>query len=209
MARYWILAGHIICRGRPLDSFTVSRAANSIDPDQTESTLFAKIFLKCSNRRQNRQFFVISVFSALIFFYFQNVMLFSEKCTDPDEKSYYACGNSSRPSLFAKVPLLGESTKGKQKKLLIVVFHVDCKSGRKLRHIPNTRHSNVFVSAVNLTDLSPSGPARRFAEPDLGLHCLYDQSQTFAFLKCFQKQTINVLHAVAFFRILFCHHNQI
>ena len=41
-------------------------------------------------------------------------MLFSEKCADPDEKSYYACGNSSRPSLFAKVPLLGESTKGKQ-----------------------------------------------------------------------------------------------
>ena len=41
-------------------------------------------------------------------------MLFSEKCADPDEKSYYACGNSSRPSLFAKVPLLGESTKSKQ-----------------------------------------------------------------------------------------------
>ena len=136
-------------------------------------------------------------------------MLFSEKCTDPDEKSYYACGISSRPSLFAKVSLLGESTKGKQKKLLIVVFHVDCKSGRKLRHIPITCHSNVFVSVVNFTDLSPSGPARGFAEPDLGLNCLYDQSQTFAFLKCFQKQIINVLHAVAFFRILFCHHNQI
>ena len=84
---------------------------------------------------------MISVFSVLEFIYFQNVMLFSENCTDPDEKSYYACGNSSRPSLFAKVPLLGESTKGKQKKLLIVVFHVDCKSGRKLRHIPNTCHS--------------------------------------------------------------------
>ena len=41
-------------------------------------------------------------------------MLFSEKCADPDEKSYYACGNSSRPSLFAKVPLLGDSAKGKQ-----------------------------------------------------------------------------------------------
>ena len=80
-----------------------------------------------------------------------------------------------------------------------VVFHVDCKSGRKLRHIPKTCHSNVFVSAVNLTDLSPSGPARRLAELDLGLNCLYDQSQTFAFLKCFQKQTINVLRAVAFF----------
>ena len=37
-----ILAGHIICRGRPLNSFAVSRAANSIDPDQTEPTLFAK-----------------------------------------------------------------------------------------------------------------------------------------------------------------------
>ena len=36
-------------------------------------------------------------------------MLFSEKCADPDEKSYYACGNSSRPSLFAKVPLIGET----------------------------------------------------------------------------------------------------
>ena len=40
---------------RPLNSFAVSRAANSIDPDQTEPTLFAKIFLKCSSRRQNRQ----------------------------------------------------------------------------------------------------------------------------------------------------------
>ena len=61
-------------------------------------------------------------------------MLFSEKCADPDEKSYYACGNSSRPSLFAKVPLLGESTKSKQN------YAEDCKSGRKLRHIPNTYH---------------------------------------------------------------------
>ena len=41
-------------------------------------------------------------------------MCFSEKCADLDEKWYYDCGNSSRPSLFAKVPLLGESTKGKQ-----------------------------------------------------------------------------------------------
>ena len=48
VARDCILAGHIICRGRPLNSFAVSRAANSIDPDQTEPTLFAKIFLKCS-----------------------------------------------------------------------------------------------------------------------------------------------------------------
>ena len=34
---------------------------------------------------------------------------------------------------------------------------------------------------LNFTDLSPSGPARRFAEPDLGLNCLYDNSQTFSF----------------------------
>ena len=47
-------------------------------------------------------------------------MLFSEKCADSDEKSYCACGISSWPSLFAKVPLLGESTKGK----FTVVFQV-------------------------------------------------------------------------------------
>ena len=41
--------------------------------------------------------------------------------------------------------------------------------------------SNVFCPEhfLNLTDLSPSGPVRRFAEPDLGLNCLHDQSQTF------------------------------
>ena len=60
-ARDCILAGHIICRGRPLNSFAVSRAANSFDPDQTEPTLFAKIFLKFSKT----SFSVISVFSAL------------------------------------------------------------------------------------------------------------------------------------------------
>ena len=54
MARDWILAGHIICLGRPLNSFAVHRAANNIDLDQTEHTLFAK---KC--------FIVISVFSAI------------------------------------------------------------------------------------------------------------------------------------------------
>ena len=32
VARDRILAGHIICQGRPLNSFAVSRAANSIDP---------------------------------------------------------------------------------------------------------------------------------------------------------------------------------
>ena len=53
-------------------------------------------------------------------------MLFSEKCADPDEKSYHACDNSSRPSLFAKVPPLGESTKGKQNYLVakVVVSYV-------------------------------------------------------------------------------------
>ena len=64
VARDWILAGHIICRGRPLNSFAVHRVANSIDPDQTEHTLFAKkIFLKCSSKQT--RFIVISVFSAL------------------------------------------------------------------------------------------------------------------------------------------------
>ena len=64
-------------------------------------------------------------------------MLFSEKCADPDEKSYYACGNSSRPSLFAKVPLLGERIKSKQnyfslrKTAKVVVSYV-------IYHIPNT-----------------------------------------------------------------------
>ena len=118
-------------------------------------------------------------------------MLFSEKCADLDGKSYYACCNSSRHSLFAKVPLLGESTKGKQNA-------VDCKSGRK-RHTSNTCHRVPNIATffrnslhveklffcpkhfLNLTDPSPSGPARRFAEPDLGLICLYDQSQTFSF----------------------------
>ena len=43
--------------------------------------------------------------------------------------------------------------------------------------------SNVFCPkhCLNLTDLSPSGPAKRFAEPDLGLNCLYDHSQKFSF----------------------------
>ena len=42
VAQDWILAGHVICRGRPLNSLAVSRVANSIDPDQTEPTLFSK-----------------------------------------------------------------------------------------------------------------------------------------------------------------------
>ena len=76
-------------------------------------------------------------------------MLAYEQCAGLDEKSYDACSNSSRPSLFAKMPLLGESTKGKQNA-------VDCKSGRNLHHtslnVPNIatffqrpiRNSNVF-----------------------------------------------------------------
>ena len=66
MARDWILAGHIICRGRALNSFTVSRATNSNDPDQTERTLFAKNISKMSQQRTKQtSFIVISVFSAL------------------------------------------------------------------------------------------------------------------------------------------------
>ena len=69
MARDWILAGHIICRGRPLNSFTVSRAANSIDPDQAERTLYAKRYKCISKMSQQRtkqtNFIAISVFSAL------------------------------------------------------------------------------------------------------------------------------------------------
>ena len=52
---------------------------------------------------------------------------------------------------------------------------------------------------LNLTDLSPSDPARRYAEPDLGLNRLFDQSRDIFILKCFQKHTINVLYADSFF----------
>ena len=122
-------------------------------------------------------------------------MLFSEKCADPDEKSYYACGNSSRPSLFAKVPLLGESTKDKQNYFsLLKTAKVVVTS--YTQHVSScSKYSNVFVltlcmlsngffcpkHCLNLTDLSPLGPARCFTEPDLGLNCLYDHSQTFSF----------------------------
>ena len=61
-------------------------------------------------------------------------MLFSGKCADPYEKKYYACGNSSRLSLFAN---LGESTKGK--------LATDCKSGRKLRHTQHISSCSKFV----------------------------------------------------------------
>ena len=95
MAQHCILAGHIICRGRPLNSFAVHRAANSIDLDQTEPTLFAKNISKMFQQKTKQTRFIVI---SRDFVYFQNVMLFSEKCADPDEKSYYACGNSSRPS---------------------------------------------------------------------------------------------------------------
>ena len=75
VARDRILAGHIICRGRPFNSFAVSRAANSIDPDQTEPTLFAKIFLKCSKT----SFSVVSVFSALWVLFISKMQCFSLK----------------------------------------------------------------------------------------------------------------------------------
>ena len=48
-----------------------------------------------------------------------------------------ANGNSSRPSLFAKVPLLGESTNAQ--------LAVDCKSGRKLRHIYPTHIKATYL----------------------------------------------------------------
>ena len=51
VTRDWKLTEHIICRGRPLNSFAVSRAKNSIDPDQTEPTLFAKIISKMFQQR--------------------------------------------------------------------------------------------------------------------------------------------------------------
>ena len=60
------MAGHIICRGRPLNSFAVSRAAYSIDPDQTEPTLVAKsVFKMFQQKTKQTSFIVISVFLAL------------------------------------------------------------------------------------------------------------------------------------------------
>ena len=80
MAQDWILAGHIVCRGRPLNSFAASRAPNSIDPDQNEPTLFAKNISKMFQQKTKQtSCILISVFSAFKdFVYFQNVMLFSE-----------------------------------------------------------------------------------------------------------------------------------
>ena len=74
MALDWVLTGHIICQGRPLNSCAVSRAANSIGPDQTELTLFAKNISKMFQQNTKQTgFIVISVFSAL-------EILFISKC---------------------------------------------------------------------------------------------------------------------------------
>ena len=91
VARDWKLTEHIICRGRPLNSFAISRAKHSIDPDQTEPTLFAKNISKVFQQKTKQtRFIVISVFFGRRDL---NVMLFSEMCADPDEKSHYACGH--------------------------------------------------------------------------------------------------------------------
>ena len=74
MARDWILAGHIICRGRPLNSFAVHRAANSIDPDQTEHALFAK---NISKDKTDTFYCDKRFFGLRDFVYFQNFMFFS------------------------------------------------------------------------------------------------------------------------------------
>ena len=66
MALDWLLAGNIIYRGHPLYSFAVHRAAISIDPDQTEHTLFAKNISKIFQQKTKQtRFIVISVFSAI------------------------------------------------------------------------------------------------------------------------------------------------
>ena len=61
MARDLIQAGHIICRGRPLNSFAVSRATNSIDPDQTEPTLFAKNISKMFQQKTKQTSFIVII----------------------------------------------------------------------------------------------------------------------------------------------------
>ena len=62
------------------------------------------------------------------------------------------------------------------------------------------RQSNVFCPEhfLNLTGLSPSDPVRRFAEPDLGLNCLYDQSQTFSFYNASRSTLITFCMLILF-----------
>ena len=70
MARDWILAGHIICRGRPLNSFAVSRASNSINPDQNDYAVCKNISKMFQQKTKRTSFIVISVFfSALEIFF--------------------------------------------------------------------------------------------------------------------------------------------
>ena len=59
---------------------------------------------------------------------------------------------------------------------------------------------------LNLTDLSPSGPVRRFAEPDLGLNCLYDQSQTFSSRNTLLTFCMLILFSAYYFVIITGHH---
>ena len=88
MARDWILAGHIICRGRPLNSFVVSRAANIIEPDQTEPILFAKNISKMFHQKTNQtSFIMISVFSALGILFISKILCLSLKSAQTLMKS--------------------------------------------------------------------------------------------------------------------------
>ena len=82
-----------------------SRAANNIDPDQTEPTMFAKNISKMFQQKTTQtSFIVISVFSALEilfdFVYFQKVMLFSEKCADPYEMRQFIAAFTVCQSAF-------------------------------------------------------------------------------------------------------------
>ena len=56
VARDWILAGHMICRGRPLNSHGLLSVERQTVLTQIRLSLHClqKIFLKCSSRRQNR-----------------------------------------------------------------------------------------------------------------------------------------------------------
>ena len=84
----WILAGHVICRGRPFNSFAVSRAPNSIDPDQTEPTLFAKNISKMFHQKTKQtRFIVISVFSAFEILFVSKMLFFSLKSAQTLMKS--------------------------------------------------------------------------------------------------------------------------
>ena len=92
---------------------------------------------------------------------------------------------------------------GKQKELLIVVVHVDCKSGRELRHIPNTCHrvpnvaTFLFQQYILLTFLLRVLPDVLLSRIWVQTVCMIN-FRHFHFVECFQKHTINVLHAVSF-----------